>query len=105
MTVREYAEIFSDLIHCSECYMCKAQGVICQNCDRPKINIEPLKDYPFIYHKLKCQYNSYNKCNSCPLNKKGSCTSRTSEIFRIFDQEIGQFLQTATGEVEIYEQN
>lgn len=103
MTVREYAETFSNMLHCTECYRCKSDDVLCHNFTRPEVNIEPWKDYPNVYRKLQCIYKSYRKCNGCFFNKEGICASFSSENLRVFDQEIGQFLRTATGEVEIYE--
>lgn len=103
MTVREYAEIFSDMLHCTECYRCKANGILCHNISYPKINIEPWRNYPNIYNKLNCTYNSPGKCKDCALNNQGICKSCTVNNRRLYDQEIERFLQTATGEVEIYE--
>lgn len=106
MTVKEYAEIFSDMFHCTECYRCKSDSILCHNYSRPKteINIEPWKDYPNIYCKLKCMYKSFRACDKCIFNDQGICMGGYSESsLRLFDQEIEQFMRNTTGEVEIYE--
>lgn len=107
MTAKEYAETFSDMFYCTECNRCKADGPLCHNSNRSKVNLEPWKNYPNIYRRLHCIYKykeGWGECGKCFFYdaKQHIPMCNKAETMRTIDQEIEQFIRNTTGEVEVY---